>query len=231
MGQVRESFETGPRIVRPIAQMGAEQKSFAPDRLCPYANGWHLIAQVVPLESEWDSAMPGAGMIDPDPLPYGAAAWAIVQCIGRSLGLLRGRRLRLPRNRVGLQLRFAGGTSARVYRETVVAGREPREPCVLFVAFRLRLVRGWGHAVFRAESLLNTPLFVGFPSFVSKLWLAHDQNGTSRGVYQGDRPDCAEHYARALWRLLALVCVPGSIHYMVVPGLRRDAVLAVPPNA
>jgi hypothetical protein len=29
--------------------------------------------------------------------------------------------------------------------------------------------------LFRAESLLNTPLFVGFPGFVSKLWLAHDE--------------------------------------------------------
>jgi hypothetical protein len=30
--------------------------------------------------------------------------------------------------------------------------------------------------VFRAESILNTPLFAGFPGFVSKLWLAHDEN-------------------------------------------------------
>jgi hypothetical protein len=99
---------------------------------------------------------------------------------------------------------------------------------VLVVAFRLRVVRGWGHAVFRAESLLNTPLFVGFPGFVSKLWLAHDENGTYRGVYQWDGPNRAEHYARSLWRVLALVSVPGSIHYMVVPGLRRDDVLAAP---
>jgi hypothetical protein len=32
-----------------------------------------------------------------------------------------------------------------------------RDPCVLVVGFRLRAVRGWGHAAFRAESLLNTP--------------------------------------------------------------------------
>jgi hypothetical protein len=162
------------------------------------------------------------------PLPYGAAAWAVVGCVGNTLGLLASRRLRLPRDLVGMRLRFADGTSARVYRETVVASRVPTEPCVLFIAFRLRLVQGWGHALFRAESLLNTPLFVGFPGFISKLWLAHDQNGTYRGVYQWDGPDRAEHYARALWRLLALVSVPGSIHYRVVPGLRRDAVLAAP---
>ena len=27
---------------------------------------------------------------------------------------------------------------------------------------------------------------------------------------------------RALWRVLALVSVPGSIHYVVLPGLARD---------
>ena len=146
----------------------------------------------------------------------------------QSAGFLLGWRLCLPRDHVGLRLRFADCTSARVYRETVVAGREPTEPCVLFVAFQLRLVRGWRHAVFRAESLLNTPLFVGFPGFSSKLWLAHDQNGTYRGVYQWNGPNRAEHYARDFWRLLAMVSAPESIHYMVVPGLRRDAVLAAP---
>jgi hypothetical protein len=115
-----------------------------------------------------------------------------------------------------------------VYRETVVERGPTADPCVLVVEFRLRAVRGWGHAVFRWESLLNTPLFVGFPGFVSKLWLAHDQNGVYRGVYEWDRPARAEHYARCLWWILALVSVPGSIHYMVLPGLRRDQVLAEP---
>jgi hypothetical protein len=31
-----------------------------------------------------------------------------------------------------------------------------------------------------------------------------------------------------LWRVLALVSVPGSIHYVVLPGLRRDELLARP---
>src|SRR5216110_1305570 len=82
----------------------------------------------------------------------------------------------------------------------------------LRVTFRLRAVRGWGHAVFRAESLLNTPLFAGFPGFVSKLWLADDDLGRYRGLYEWDDPLLAENYARALWRVLALVSVPGSIH-------------------
>ena len=95
---------------------------------------------------------------------------------------------------------------------------------------RLHTVRGWGHAAFCAESLLNTPLFVGFPGLVFTLWLAADQRGRYRGLYDWDGPRYAEAYARALWRVLALVSVPGSIHYTVLPGLRRDELLA-PPQA
>jgi hypothetical protein len=102
------------------------------------------------------------------------------------------------------------------------------DPCVLIVEFRLRAVRGRGHAAFRLESVLNTPLFAGFPGFVSKLWLAHDERGRYRGVYEWDGPRLAENYARALWRVLALVSVPGSVHYVVLPGLRRDVLLERP---
>jgi hypothetical protein len=104
----------------------------------------------------------------------------------------------------------------------------PAEPCLLVVEFRLRAVRGRGHALFRWESLLNTPLFVGFPGFVSKLWLANDAHGVYRGVYEWDGADRAEAYARALWRVLALVSAASSIHYRVVPGIRRSDLLADP---
>jgi hypothetical protein len=162
------------------------------------------------------------------PLPYGVAARALIRCAASTAALLARRRVHLPSNHAGMQLRFGDGTSARVYRETMVDDGAAEEPCVLVVEFRLRAVRGWGHALFRWESLLNTPLFVGFPGFVSKLWLAHDQHGVYRGVYQWDAPERAEHYARSLWRVLALVSEPGSIQYRVLPGLKRDELLHDP---
>jgi hypothetical protein len=162
------------------------------------------------------------------PLPYSVAAWGELRCVAGTVGLLAQRRIHLPSEHVGTRLRFADGTSARVYRETVVDGGTPKNPCVLLVEFRLRVVRDWWHTAFRWESLLNTPLFVGFPGFVSKLWLANDEHDVYRGIYEWDGPERAEHYARSLWRVLALGCVPGSIHYMVLPGLRRDEVLAAP---
>src|SRR5215472_1423903 len=162
------------------------------------------------------------------PLPYPAALRALAGCTVSTARLLRQHRLRLPARRVGTQLHFADGTSARVYRETVADRGATLDPCVLVVEFRLRAVRGWGHTAFRWESLLNTPLFVGFPGFVSKLWLADDERGRYRGLYEWDGPQRADRYARALWRVLALVSVPGSIHYMVLPGLPRDEFLARP---
>jgi hypothetical protein len=169
-------------------------------------------------------------MNEQHPLPYRIAAPALVRCVINTIRLLARDSIHLPRQHIGRRLHFADGTVAQVYRETVVDGT-PRNPCALLVEFRLWpwAVRGQRtHAIFRWESLLNTPLFVGFPGFVSKLWLANDEHGIYRGVYEWDGPERAEHYARSLWRVLALGCEPDSIHYRVLPGVRRDALLAVP---
>jgi hypothetical protein len=172
--------------------------------------------------------MPDNVMTERPPLAYAAAARALARCVACTFRLLRHDRIHLPAGHVGRRLRFADGTSARVYRDTIVDRGATQDPCVLVVEFRLRAVRGVGHALFRAESLLNTPLFAGFPGFVSKLWMADDERGRYRGLYEWDGPQRAEHYARALWRVLALVCVRGSIHYVVLPGLRRAEVLGRP---
>lgn len=160
------------------------------------------------------------------PAPRVSAWRAVGRCVGRSLALLARRQVHLPREHVGRLLHFADGTSTRVYRETRVDGGPPVAPCVLVVAFRLRLIRGAMHRLFEAESILNTPLFVGFPGFVSKFWCAHDENGVYRGLYEWDGPGRARQYASALWRVLELVSVRGSISYQVLPGLHRDELLA-----
>jgi len=138
--------------------------------------------------------------------------------------------LRLSDRHVGWRLTFEDGTTSRVYRETV--SRAPRRgaPSLLVVAFRLR---GVGrsrslHAAFRAESLLNTPLFAGFPGFRSKLWLTDPDTGVYRGVYEWDGPDQATAYATTLAALLRLVCVPGTVRFVIRPGLTPDAVLRDP---
>jgi hypothetical protein len=165
---------------------------------------------------------------DRPPLRPLEAAAAVARSGVKAAVLLAGRRIRQPTAHVGNVLRFADGTAAPVYRETVVRRPKTRDPAVLVVAFRLRWVRGRGHAAFRAESLLNTPLFVGFKGFVSKLWLRHDELGRYRGFYEWDGATLADSYARALWWVLWLVCEPGSIHYTVAPGRHRDDVLNNP---
>jgi hypothetical protein len=152
----------------------------------------------------------------------------VAACFASTFPLLARHHVRLAEDRLGTRLRFTDGTSARVYRETRLGNGLAKDPCTLLVAFRLRLVHGRAHALFRRESLLNTPLFVGFPGFASKLWLAHDEQGRYRGVYEWDGAERAEHYARSLWRVLAPVSAPGSIRYAVLPGVRRDDVIAAP---
>jgi hypothetical protein len=164
------------------------------------------------------------------PLPRSEAWAAVGRCVGASATMLRRGQVHLPQDSVGLVLRFADGSTGRVYRETV-ADHTAVAPSFLAVTFRLRGVRGGLHTAFRAESILNTPLFVGFPGFVSKLWLAHDEMGRYRGLYEWDGASAAEHYARSLWRVLELVSARGSIDYRVVPGLHRNDALSDPPDA
>jgi hypothetical protein len=161
------------------------------------------------------------------PLPRAVAARALVRCAAETARLLARRRTHLRGDRVGTRLRFADGTSARVFRETVVDGPPPAHPCLLVVEFRLRLLRG-RHDLFLWECILNTPLFVGFPGFVSKLWLDRDERDRYRGLYEWQDPAGAAFYARSLWRVLELVCVPGSVHFRVNPGTGRDRALADP---
>lgn len=163
-----------------------------------------------------------------EPLPRGTAALAVARCMGTTAPLLARGRVSLPRQKVGAHLRFADGTSGRVFRETLVEREPPEEPCLLVVEFRLRLLHGRLHALFLWECILNTPLFVGFPGFVSKLWLDRDEQDRYRGLYEWDDPAGAQFYARALWRVLELVSPRDSIHYRVVPGVRRDDVLRDP---
>lgn len=68
----------------------------------------------------------------------------------------------------------------------------------------------------------------GFPGVRIEAVEANDSREMYRGVYEWDRPMLAENYARALWRVLALVSVSGSIGYRVLPSLRRDEVLRSP---
>jgi hypothetical protein len=159
------------------------------------------------------------------PLPRAVAARAVARCALESGRLLARRRTHLLRTKVGRRLRFADQTSARVFRETVVDRDPPDDPSLLVVEFRLRVLRGRWHRLFLWECILNTPLFVGFPGFVSKLWLDRDERERYRGLYEWDDPAGAAFYARSLWRVLELVCRPGSIHYKVIPGRRRDDVL------
>lgn len=166
------------------------------------------------------------------PLTKGSAVVALAQCALRTAVLVTRRQVRQPPAHVGRWLHFADGSTTAVYRETVIARPDAARPAVLVVCFRLRWIRSeWLHALFRLESELNTVLFAGFPGLISKLWCRHDRSGLYRGLYQWDDPALAEAYVRALWFVLTLVSARGSIHYAILPGLRRDGLLENPDFA
>src|SRR5579884_78001 len=182
------------------------------------------------------SRPPGPPTIGPGPLTTGgrsdlpplAAARPIVRCALATTALLVTRRLHQPTENKGRVIRFGDGTAAAVYRETRI-DHDASQPALLVVGFRLRWVkRRWSHSVFRATSVLNTVLFAGFPGLVSKLWLRADEVGRYRGVYEWDDAELALGYVNALWWALALVSVPGSIRFAVVPGVRPDQALHEP---
>jgi hypothetical protein len=150
-------------------------------------------------------------------------------CAGATARMLWARQLRFPRRLVGSRLPFTDGSTSVVFRETA-AGAGSGQPSLLVVEFRLRALGSnpYLHALFRAESWLNTFLFAGFPGFHRKLWLATPGNGAYRGVYDWDGPDDAVRYAERLVRVLRLFSVPGTVRYHVVPGVRLDAFLREP---
>lgn len=137
--------------------------------------------------------------------------------------LLAAGRLASPRTYLDRRLGFADGTTSLVFRETAVRGRDPRDPAVLVVQFRLRAFghRRWLHALFRRECILHTPLFAGFPGFKSKLWISDTTTGTYRGLYEWDGAERAVDYADHLVRLLIPLSTRGSVRYHVIPGIQR----------
>ncbi|MCE3553120.1 YdhR family protein [Pseudonocardia sp. RS11V-5] len=145
--------------------------------------------------------------------------------------------LTAPTGLVGHWVSCDDGSRSLVFRETAVRGRNPADPVVLVVRFRLRWIgrRRWAHAVFRSTCPINTPLFAGSPGFVTKLWLTDPRTGVYRGLYEWDGAERAERYATQLARVLGLVAMRGSIAHTVVEGVDRtgyvDGGRPLPANA
>jgi hypothetical protein len=159
--------------------------------------------------------------------PKPRAAAALLGSTRTWLSMARRGTLQAPKGLRGARLRFADGTESFVFRETIAKDVDLSEPCVLIVAFKLRLLRraSLPHALFRIACVVNTPLFSGFPGFATKLWLADTTTGVYRGVYDWNGADAARDYAEALCVLLRIGSVPGSVRYRVLPRVRRTEYL------
>ncbi|MGH2656538.1 MAG: hypothetical protein ACRDIZ_07565 [Actinomycetota bacterium] len=143
-----------------------------------------------------------------------------------TFGLLVRGRVRSPRQRVGALLTLPDGARSVVFRETRIEGPRRERLAVLIVEFRLRLLgpsHRFLHWLFRVGSVINTPLFAGFPGFRAKLWMVDVGTGGYRGLYQWDGDRLAGAYASALAKILRPLSVRGSVRYRVTPDKRLDS--------
>jgi hypothetical protein len=153
---------------------------------------------------------------------------AVLRSAVTTFRLLVARRLRMSGATVGNSIHFADGSTSQVFLETSVPSRRPAAPALLVVKFRLRWIgkARWAHRIFHRTCVVNTPLFAGFPGFVSKLWMYDADTGVYRGLYQWDGSDRATTYAERLRLVLLLVCIDATIAYHVEPGVLRGDALA-----
>ena len=144
------------------------------------------------------------------------------------------RRLRLPRERLGVLVSLAGSTSFRVFRETCLDPERPlSDPAVLEVGFRLKAIGSSRllHRVFQKVCILTTPFWAGVLGFSVKLWLVDATTCDYGGLYQWRDAADAERYVAALLPVLRFFSVPGSVWYRVTPHVSLEARLATPAKA
>jgi hypothetical protein len=186
----------------------------------------HSAAGNVLATRDWNSwRFGGSEMSESARVSPADALVAVGLSIVRFCVLLIRRRIHQPRQHVGQRLALASGGRARVCRETVVDQHRSEAPAVIVFQYRLRSQRSWVQKVYRPASVLITPFLAGLPGFVSKLWLAFDEDALYGGVYEWDGAKPAEFSAQTIRWILPVVAVPSSIAYQVVSGLNRDRYL------
>src|SRR5579864_9246645 len=87
------------------------------------------------------------------PFALRTALKTLAECALRTAVMVVGRRIHQPAGNVGLEIPFSDGSTARVYRETVIERPAALRPAVLVVCFRLRRIHtSRAHTLFRWES-------------------------------------------------------------------------------
>ena len=163
----------------------------------------------------------------PGPLPPSVAWRAVARCVVESARMLATGVVHWPRVNVGRRLLFADGTTGR----GLPGDRGRTATCRAVPSGRVLQAPPGPRSRTRAVpvgELAEHPAVRGVPGVRVQALARPGRAGRYRGVYEWDGAEPAEHYARSLWRVLALVSEPRSIDFRVVPGLRRDEALADP---
>jgi hypothetical protein len=146
-----------------------------------------------------------------------------------SVSLLQGR-AHFPSALVGRQVQLDGRQFV-VFRQVIVdrPGAAAESAGAVFIP-RFRL-SGMSPRANERFSWLPIPFFIGLPGFRSKLWLVARDTGEFAGIYEWDKPEDAERYARSFAaHFMTARAEPGSVSFRVFPRGETLPFSLVPPG-
>jgi hypothetical protein len=135
--------------------------------------------------------------------------------------------LHLRRSRLGKHYQLDRGGVYEIFRETIKSKKTVRNPVILVVGFRLRIIRSnpFFHWVFQKVCILTTPFWSGFHGFRVKLWMVDPETKNYLGIYQWYGKENTQTYVNALIRVLRPLSTRGSVWYEMYPDKKLEGYL------
>lgn len=147
--------------------------------------------------------------------------WQITQVghsIWRFIQLVISGSLHVSTSRLGNKYRAYDSKIYTVFRETVSDERYGGREITLAVGFRLSFIgqNSFFHRLFQTLSMLNTPVWVGFLGFKTKLWLVDQKTKDYLGIYRYQGKNNAKKYAQYICAILKPVSCQSSVWYEIL---------------
>lgn len=126
--------------------------------------------------------------------------------------------LHLNIKKLGTKCKAKDNKTYTVFRETSSDKDYEGKEVTLVVAFRLFLIdrNTFLHWLFQKLSILNTPLWVGFPGFKTKFWMVDTKTQDYLGIYRYLGKQNAKEYAEYICAILRPVSIKGSVWYEII---------------
>ena len=126
--------------------------------------------------------------------------------------------IHIKKNRLGSVYQVRDNEVFTVFRETVSDANYLENEVTLVVGFRLKLIKknAFFHFLFQRVCILNTPIWVGFKGFKTKLWMVDAISKNYLGIYRYQGRENAEGYAEYITSILRPFSTKGSIWFEII---------------